>query len=125
MPCRMESKNVIASKIAELRSIYSNPEDQKRFQKLEKKINTLLNSLDLSENTVVADMVKEAKNKIEEINILLTNDEDLSEEVRKRLFIEKRVIENLIIKNFSPESLRERLSLQEKAIDSALKRFKN
>jgi hypothetical protein len=121
----MANKDIIANKIAELRSIYSNPDDQKRFTKLEKKINILLNSLDLSENTVVSDMVAEAKNKIDEINILLSSDEELSEETRKRLFIEKRVIDSLIIKNFSPESLRERLSLQEKAIDSALKRFKN
>lgn len=78
-------------KIKKLRDYYSDKESLSTLAAKEKELRSLIVSSGLRKNEVVADIIKKADRIVGDMTSLLQQDEDMPEDVRKRIFAERKV----------------------------------
>lgn len=85
------SKKTFNEKITALRAYYSDEDSLNTLAKKEKELRTLVVSTELRENNVIKQIIEATRKHIGGIDLLLQQDEEMPEDTRKKLFIERKV----------------------------------
>lgn len=109
----------IAEKIKKLRDIYTQPEDKRRIDDIEKGLIEKIRRGKLSDNPLIEEVIDLGRQKIKDISDLLSWDDTLTDVERKGLFREREA-HTFWIKRLSGEDAMQSIALVEKAIDSKL-----
>ena len=91
----MEEEQLLKN-LAKLKEYYSLPQHKRMVEVWEKTTRTAILRSDAYKFDAIKDLVKNLKNKIEKINVLLTNDRELDDKNRDRLFEERDAYKFLI-----------------------------
>ena len=86
------SQSDIRAKIKQLREYWYDDENSLKFvERTEKRLRNLVLKEKLTDSAAIADIVAETRNRINTANLLLQNDEEMTEMNRRLLFREKKI----------------------------------
>lgn len=81
----------IEQKIAKLREVYTGEINRKDIDDIEKSLRERIKRSQIAEIDVIQDILKDAQQKVDQINYLLAYDESIDDSKRKALFRERDV----------------------------------
>lgn len=111
---------LLTEKLKRLRDYYWNDEGSlKQIDSYEKNVRKLVILEKLMENQSVIEIVKDAKNRVKTIDIILTTDKNLNETARLELFKEKEV-HKFYLDRFDNVSIEQRMEAIYKVVDEEI-----
>lgn len=111
--------NEFDEKIKRLREHYNDPESLKILSEAEKELRASFKRADFSKNKVILDIIQAGEKEIQNINLLLQQDEDITSEQRKSLFV-KRSIHQFYIERLGGQTAETRIEAIGKFLESRL-----
>jgi hypothetical protein len=87
----MSDFNNIEKKIKDLRTLYRNPEDKAHVDNLEKQLRKNLAKAQIAEIPEIKELIVDTQRKIQDINLMLQWDRELTQDERLRLMDERKI----------------------------------
>ena len=113
---------ITKAKLKQLKEYYyENDFSMKWIESVEKNIRQLVAMEDLAKNSSIQAIVNDARSRINTVNQLLSIDEDLTTDDRKKLFAEKKV-HQFYLDRFEGRSIEKRFDRINSILDEEIKR---